>query len=137
MIRRGAFDWVAAQAAGISPTTFREWMARGEGRDPERPEMKEYAAFAAQVRQARAIARSKAEITVRQDNPLAWLRYGPGREKTNEPGWTESPQVGHEVSAELVVDMEAVKNKQWADVAPTLKLAMKSQAAPTEGGAHE
>ncbi|MCG3177535.1 MAG: hypothetical protein MOGMAGMI_02509 [Candidatus Omnitrophica bacterium] len=128
MIRQGAFDWVAAQAAGIAPTTFREWMARGEGRDPERPPTNEYAAFAAQVRQARAAARSKAEITVRQDNPLAWLRYGPGRDKPNEPGWTESAQVSHDVSGEVVVvDMEAVKKKRWAEVAPVLKLAMKAK----------
>lgn len=26
-------------------------------------------------------------------NPLAWLRYGPGRERAGEPGWTESREV--------------------------------------------
>ncbi|KKL76177.1 hypothetical protein LCGC14_2047530, partial [marine sediment metagenome] len=29
-IRSGAFDWIAAQAAGISPRTFRSWMKKGE-----------------------------------------------------------------------------------------------------------
>ena len=33
----------------------------------------------------------KAEV--RRDNPLAWLRYGPGRERPGEPGWTESREI--------------------------------------------
>src|SRR5438093_1561258 len=35
-IRAGGFDHVAAEAAGISDRTFRDWMARGEGRHPTR-----------------------------------------------------------------------------------------------------
>ena len=29
--------------------------------------------------------------TWRRDNPLAWLRYGPGRTSLGEPGRTEAP----------------------------------------------
>ncbi len=29
-IRSGAFDWVAAEAAGIGSSTFRRWMKDGE-----------------------------------------------------------------------------------------------------------
>ena len=29
IIRRGAFDYVAAQTAGISPSTFYDWLAKG------------------------------------------------------------------------------------------------------------
>lgn len=88
-IRAGAFDWVAAQAAGIGKTTFYRWMLSGEqGKQP-------YAKFYSAVREARAVARVAAEMEVRRDNPLAWLRYGPGRAKSDEPGWTES----HEVTA--------------------------------------
>lgn len=88
-IRLGAFDHVAAQAAGIAPATFREWIARGEGRDPDRPSTPAYAAFAAEVRQARATARSEAEARVFRTRPFEWLRYGPGRDRPGEPGWTE------------------------------------------------
>ena len=35
-VRAGAYDHVAAQAAGISVRTFRDWIARGEGRSPRR-----------------------------------------------------------------------------------------------------
>jgi hypothetical protein len=92
-IRRGAFDWVAAQAAGVDANTFREWLRRGQGRDPDRPQTPVYATFATEVARARATARQSAETRVFQDNPFNWLRYGPGRERTGEPGWTEASNV--------------------------------------------
>ena len=86
-IRSGAFDWVAAQAAGIGRTTFYRWMQAGEnGEGP-------YDSFYAAVREARAVARVAAEMEVRNNNPLAWLRYGPGRARPGEPGWTESHEL--------------------------------------------
>jgi transposase-like protein len=91
-IRQGAFAWVAAASAGISPSTFFEWLRRGEGTDPDRPSTAEFAAFAAEVRQAEAEARLAAEIAVRQQNPLAWLRCGPGRTTSDRPGWTDTQQ---------------------------------------------
>ena len=51
-IRSGAFDYVAAQAAGVGPTTFRRWMNRGEKRNEE-----PFRSFWLEVRQARADAR--------------------------------------------------------------------------------
>ncbi len=80
-IRAGAFDYVAAQSAGIDPGTFRRWMADG------RPA---YRAFRADVRRARAQARVDAENRVFRNRPFEWLRYGPGRDRLNEPGWTDS-----------------------------------------------
>lgn len=88
-IEGGAFDYQAAQAAGVAPATFREWMARAEGRH-DRPSTPELAAFAAKVGQARAKARLVAEQTVFRENPLSWLRYGPGRERPGAPGWTNA-----------------------------------------------
>jgi hypothetical protein len=53
-VRSGAPLEVAAQAVGIPPGTFWEWMARGEDRDPDRPGSPLYADFAERVRKAEA-----------------------------------------------------------------------------------
>ena len=73
-IRAGAYDWVAAEAAGIGTSAYYRWMERGEASAAE-----PYRRFWSAVRQARAQARVAAEIEVRRDNPvqLAALRPGP------------------------------------------------------------
>jgi len=87
-IRSGAFDWVAAEAAGVGASTFRRWMKAGEGGDAA------YIGFYEAVREARGQARVTAEVDVRKDNPLAWLRYGPGRDRgPDERGWTDSKEI--------------------------------------------
>jgi hypothetical protein len=90
-IRDGAFDWVAAEANGVSRRTFWEWVRRGEGEDPDRPQTPFYAEFASQVREARAEARYSAEVEVKRGEPLSWLMKGPGRDRPGEPGWTDRP----------------------------------------------
>jgi hypothetical protein len=86
-VHAGAFPYVAAQAMGVSPRTFYRWMSDGEaGRRPFRQ-------FWQDVRAAAAEARATAEEQVRRTDPFRWLRYGPGRERPGEPGWTESTQV--------------------------------------------
>lgn len=83
-IRHGAFASVAARAAGIDNATFYRWLAAGEaGREP-------YRAFREMVLTAAAEARQQAEATVFTESPFQWLRYGPGRERPGEPGWTET-----------------------------------------------
>jgi hypothetical protein len=87
-IRSGAFDWVAAEAAGIGASTFRRWMKAGERGH------RTYSGFYAAVREARAQARVTAEVEIRKVNPLAWLRYGPGRDRgPDAPGWTDSKDI--------------------------------------------
>ena len=87
-VRAGSYDWVAAEAAGISKTTFYRWMRQGE-----QARSGIYFDFHGEVRQARAQSRVAAEAEVRRDNPLAWLRFGPGRQRPGEPGWTESREL--------------------------------------------
>lgn len=58
LIQYGVHPSVAAGAFGVDRATFYEWMARGEGRDPVRPSVPEYVAFADDVRRAEHEAES-------------------------------------------------------------------------------
>lgn len=97
-IRAGAYDWVAAEAAGVSRVSFYRWL------NDERPK---YRAFRDDVMRARAEARRRAEIAVARESPFNWLRYGPGRSRPDAPGWTDSVEVtgpdGGPVASEIVV----------------------------------
>ncbi len=85
-IRAGGFPHIAAEAAGVPREVFERLRRKGEeDRAPPR-----YRAFAAAVRQAIAQARLGAEVQVRTDKPLDWLRYGPGRESADGLGWTSA-----------------------------------------------
>ncbi len=58
LINAGNFPTTSAAACGVSERVFLEWMARGEDRDPERPAVEPFIAFAQAVSEARA----KAEV---------------------------------------------------------------------------
>jgi hypothetical protein len=83
-IRGGGFPSVAAEAAGIPRDVFDSWIQQGE-----KPRARQrFRDFALAVRQAAAQARLGAEVAVRDDKPLDWLRCGPGRETAEVIGWT-------------------------------------------------
>jgi hypothetical protein len=81
-VRSGAPLEVAAQAVGIPPGTFWEWMARGESRDPDRGNSPVYADFAEKVRRAEAEVHILTIGTIRNaainrgswEAARAWLR---------------------------------------------------------------
>jgi len=89
-IRQGAYPYVAAKAIGVPSSTWFRWMDWGKKGGKERAIYRE---LWEKVEQAHAQARVLAEAEVRKDNPFAWLRYGPGRERPGEPGWTESHEI--------------------------------------------
>jgi hypothetical protein len=99
-VRAGGYPWVCAEAAGLPREVFADWMRRGEepgGRSP-------YREFRRDVLQAHAQARLKAEVAILTDRPLDWLKFGPGKEMAEAPGWTgparprPTPDAGHEFS---------------------------------------
>jgi hypothetical protein len=106
-IRAGAYDWVAAEAAGIPRTTFRQWMEQGaaHARQP-------YRRFQEQVQQAKAQARIKAEVEVFRKVPALWLRHGPGRETLEALGWSAPAKpvglTGDSVRAPTLAEMAPV-----------------------------
>jgi hypothetical protein len=113
-IRAGAYDWVAAQANGIDPDTFRSWIRRGD-REREEP----FHSFVTDVRTARAQARLSAEIEVRKDEPFNWLRFGPGRERPGEDGWTESKEIRHSGSFDVLYSNE------WTLISVAIETALE------------
>jgi alkanesulfonate monooxygenase SsuD/methylene tetrahydromethanopterin reductase-like flavin-dependent oxidoreductase (luciferase family) len=90
-IRAGTYDYVAAEASGISRHAFFDWIRRGEGRS-DRPSAPIFVKFVNAVREAQAEARASAEVTVRKMDPKWWLSRM-HRDKPNEPGWSDNPQV--------------------------------------------
>ena len=52
--------------------------------------------------QALAQARLRAEVAVFQDHPRDWLRYGPGKETADAPGWSTAARPRSHQNAEPV-----------------------------------
>lgn len=126
-VRRGTWDWVAAELVGVPVSTFRRWMTWGEAHYIAEDEgipyedavkrlvptiaipTKDRELFRAVwggVRKARAEARSRAEIAVVQMEPYKWLRHGPGRDMPGEPGWSEQQIVTGPGSAAVQLEVK-------------------------------
>jgi hypothetical protein len=97
-VGKGAFLYVAAEAARVSRRTLLSWLERGRqledladaGRELDERESL-YVELVEAVRQSGASARLKAESTVWKRKPLEWLRFGPGRDHgRDDPGWTKA-----------------------------------------------
>jgi hypothetical protein len=114
-IRAGAYDWIAAEANGIDRETFKLWMRTGT-----RTKREPYLSFVRDVRTARAQARLSAEIEVRKDQPFSWLRFGPGRERDGEAGWTESSEVRHSGSVGVMYTQE------WTVISVAIEAALEN-----------
>ena len=125
-VRAGAFPHVAAQAAGISPRTFHDWMARGEDRHSSRSSTPKLRAFARAVRTAQAEARIAAEVRVYREKPAQWLKYA-ARSTPDLEGWTEPRASGRNAGwggleqAIRALDLEEQDHRPqgWTDPRPS------------------
>jgi hypothetical protein len=82
-LKAGSFDKVAVESAGVSWKLYRQWL-----RQADKPGCRGlYRQLADAVTQARAQARLRAEMEVREKDAKAWLLQGPGRETGTEQGW--------------------------------------------------
>lgn len=102
-IRAGGFAHIAAEAAGLPREVFARWMERGERTDAPA----NYRTFARVIREAEAQARLQAELNVRSDKPLDWLKSGPGKTSTDNPGWGNSSKAG---------STEIEREQVWSEV---------------------
>lgn len=85
-IEAGAWDYIGAEMAEVSDRTVREWVRRGEGKDPDRPPTPELAKFARNWRAAKAKARGVREMQVADTRPAYWLEHT-ARSEPGRPGW--------------------------------------------------
>lgn len=106
-IRAGGFAHVAAEAAGLPREVFARWLERGER--PGAPA--NYRTFARAIREAEAQARLQAELNVRSDKPLDWLKAGPGKASTDNPGWSNPGKAGSTATAD-----KTDRAQVWAEV---------------------
>lgn len=97
-VSMGAYFNVAVRAAGIAIRTAQTWRKKGDeflnlieaGRQDEISiDDFKYVQFAQAIMQAEGVARLKAEQIVYAGDPRFWLRVGPGRDKPDDPGWSE------------------------------------------------
>jgi hypothetical protein len=140
-VRRGTWDWVAAELVGVPVSTFKRWMTWGEAAyladDEEIPyeeavkrlvptmsvptkDRELFREMWGKIRRARAEARSRAEIAVVQMEPFKWLRHGPGRDQPGEPGWSEDQKVQQTQGGTVELRVQPIDYRQAiAPLAPT------------------
>jgi hypothetical protein len=80
-VRAGAYPHAAAEAWGVPAPSIGDRHQQTDTTEDE-------AAFAAEMRQAHAMARAVAETKLFANDPKLWLLHGPGRETAAAPGWT-------------------------------------------------
>jgi hypothetical protein len=110
-IRHGVFPLVAAEAFGVPREVFADRLRSGESDSAPAEER----SFRAKVREAAAVARLKAETFALQSDPLYWLKYGPGKETADIPGWSNAvkPPSADEAAADptaSALPLEALLN---------------------------
>jgi len=92
LIETGVYKQDAACSMGVSYETFNRWFQKGE-QDRAAKKKTNYARFHSDITRAVAKGRVRAVIEVRRDNPLAWLRSGPGKLNRNDvPDWDRDVQ---------------------------------------------
>jgi hypothetical protein len=95
-IKAGAYEWVAVESLGVPWGVYQSWLdkAKQSGRRTLCQRL------AASVMQARAHARLRAEMEVREKDVKAWLLQGPGRETATREGWGPAAKVADAQSAD-------------------------------------
>lgn len=131
--RQGAYPHVAAQAVGLPLATYDKWMSIGASKTRSI-----HGIFRLAVLEAQSQARLAAEQALFTDDPVAWLKAGPGKERPDNPGWSTSakPAAAAQQATQVNVfsgELALVMQRILAALAhfPDARLAV---AAVLEGG---
>lgn len=103
-IEQGCYDYVAAEAMGVTADTWRKWMRRGEEEAADGKNTY-YARFFRDISMASARARLMAELEVRRDDPKFFLTHGPGKPRPNRPGWSNRVEVAGDADSPLSLEV--------------------------------
>lgn len=111
-IRAGGYPHVAAEAAGIPRDVYTDWLTQGEPGKKARGSALAKSLWT-EVLKATAQARLAAEIKAFTEEPLAWLKSGPGKERAKNPGWSATVKPVHnenntQVNLLLAPEMQSV-----------------------------
>jgi hypothetical protein len=87
-IKGGAFEQTACEVAGVPHEVFMDWLSQARQKSASTIQR----LLLQSVRQARAQARLKPEMQLREDSPRQWLLHGPGKQTPDSPGWSAAPR---------------------------------------------
>jgi hypothetical protein len=124
-VRAGGHDHVAAEAAGVPREVYFTWLE--EACKPRAP--RRLRQLLVEVRKAQAMARLRAEIELRNNNPRSWLLNGPGRERPGLPGWSQAvdPRV-----LEAVATLQLADSPIWRRIVQALEAFPEAKIAVAE-----
>jgi hypothetical protein len=92
-LEKGTFPGIAAEASGVPAAIFMYWLDQGRAEMHQQRDDGPFLSFYLECTKIAAQARAKAEVSVYEEQPLAWLLHGPGRDAPEVPGWTKQSQV--------------------------------------------
>lgn len=137
-ITQGVYDYVAAEAMGISHRTWMTWKQRGET-DERLNKNTLYRQFYRDISTASARARLLAELEVRRDDPKFFLTHGPGKPKRSRPGWSPRIEIGGVEDMPVEVEVREGQTDELHDEVSTMATVLSLMeemgfATPTDAG---
>ena len=118
-IAAGSHYEPACAYVGISYTTFREWMQRGQGEHKTRKANQEYADFAEAVQYAEAKGEISAIAAIRGATKKEWRAASWLLERRHPDRWTTTQKLQVQLEAELNAIYDKIEND------PTIPLEYK------------
>lgn len=109
-LQTGAHIETACNAAGVSYSTARQWIARGEGRS-DRSKASEYADFAAEVSRAIADAEMALVSRVYTASTEDWRAASFLLERRHPERWSNTQKIRVEVEKELDATLDKIEQR--------------------------
>jgi hypothetical protein len=123
-VTAGCHPDTAAEAAGIPVRVFRAWIERRDG---------VYYKLKQRVISALATATARAEISVYDENPEHWLKYGPGQDGPFK--WQTDPRIVNRTVNKQINNTLVMDSDEATQVAELQKAVLEALADMPEARA--